>query len=113
MLRRWVVEGGEFVVSVGASSRDLRGSATVTVVGEDITPPLTPSSTLSEALAHPVAGEIIRTAMAQTDDTSAMPLDEGMLALAGDMPLRVIAAFDGMLFDEAQLDQLLAASGEA
>ncbi|MNW70003.1 hypothetical protein D3C74_491640 [compost metagenome] len=51
--------------------------------------------------------------MAQTDDTSAMPLDEGMLALAGDMPLRVIAAFDGMLFDEAQLDQLLAASGEA
>ncbi|KRD35709.1 beta-glucosidase [Oerskovia sp. Root918] len=113
VLRRWVVEGGEFVVSGGASSRDLRGSATVTVVGEDITPPLTPSSTLSEALAHPVAGEIIRTAMAQTDDTSAMPLDEGMLALAGDMPLRVIAAFDGMLFDEAQLDQLLAASGEA
>jgi len=28
VLRRWVVEGGEFVVSVGGSSRDLRGSAT-------------------------------------------------------------------------------------
>ncbi|MBD7979746.1 glycoside hydrolase family 3 C-terminal domain-containing protein [Oerskovia merdavium] len=111
VLRRWVVEGGEFVVSVGASSRDLRGSATVTVVGEDVTLPLTPSSTLSEALAHPVAGAILRDAMAAGDDgSSAMAIDESMLAMAGDMPLRVIAAFDGMMFDQSQLEQLLAAA---
>ena len=114
VLRRWVVEGGEFVVSVGASSRDLRGTASVTVVGEDITPPLTRSSTLSEALAHPVAGQILRAAIADSGDTPGdMPLDEGMMVLAGGMPLSVIASFDGMLFDQAQLDALLEAANPA
>ena len=32
----WVVESGEYVVEVGASSRDLRGRATVTVEGDDV-----------------------------------------------------------------------------
>ncbi|WP_083941605.1 glycoside hydrolase family 3 C-terminal domain-containing protein [Sanguibacter suarezii] len=111
VLRRWVVEGGEFVVSVGASSRDLREASSITVVGEDITPPLTADSTLSEALAHPVAGEILRAAMAQAGDAAgAMPLDEGMMVLAGGMPLKVIASFDGMLFDQSQLDALIQAA---
>lgn len=110
VLRRWVVEGGEFVVSVGASSRDLRGSATVTVVGEDVTPPLTPWSTLGEALAHPVAGRIVRDAMARAGGPGSTLLDDDMMAMAAGMPLRVIASFDGMPFDAAQLDQLLAAA---
>lgn len=111
VLRRWVVEGGEFIVSVGASSRDLRGSASVTVVGEDITPPLTKGSTLSEALAHPVAGDLLRAAMAAAEDSpTGMPLDEEMMVLAGGMPLHVIAAFDGMLFGEPELEALIKAA---
>lgn len=35
---RWVVEAGEFELLVGASSRDLRGRATVTVEGEVLAP---------------------------------------------------------------------------
>ena len=53
---RFVVEGGAYRVEVGASSRDLRGSATVDVAGDAPVLPLTPQSTLAAVFAHPVAG---------------------------------------------------------
>ncbi|WP_336582270.1 fibronectin type III-like domain-contianing protein [Nesterenkonia sp. PF2B19] len=50
----WVVEGGEHVVAVGASSRDLRLQASAEVPGDEVARPLTEDSTLGDALAHPV-----------------------------------------------------------
>jgi beta-glucosidase len=63
-LGRWVVEGGEYHLEVGASSRDLRTSAVVKVDGDDIKVPLTAESTLGEWLADPRGAQAITQAFA-------------------------------------------------
>ncbi|MFD6447998.1 glycoside hydrolase family 3 C-terminal domain-containing protein [Promicromonospora sp. NPDC060204] len=102
VLRRWVVEGGEFVISVGASSRDLRGSATVVVEGEDVRLPLEPLSTVAEAMAHPVVGPRIQALV------HGGAVAEDMLGMIGDMPLTVVADFGMGGFDRDGLTALLA-----
>jgi beta-glucosidase len=101
VLRRWVVEGGEFVVSVGASSRDLRGSATVVVDGDDVRMPLHALSTVAEAIDHPVVGPRVHALVhggAVADD---------MLSMIGDMPLAVVADFGLAGLTHADLTKLL------
>ncbi|MFD7307948.1 glycoside hydrolase family 3 C-terminal domain-containing protein [Promicromonospora sp. NPDC059942] len=102
VLRRWVVEGGEFVISVGASSRDLRGAATVVVEGEDVRLPLEPLSTVAEAMAHPVVGPRIQALV------HGGAVAEDMLGMIGDMPLTVVADFGMGGFDRDGLTALLA-----
>ncbi|GAA3944298.1 glycoside hydrolase family 3 C-terminal domain-containing protein [Actinoplanes auranticolor] len=58
--RGWVVEGGEFGVRVGASSRDIRLTGTVTLTGPGYAVPLTAESTVDMWLAHPAAGSWLR-----------------------------------------------------
>ncbi|MEU8230635.1 glycoside hydrolase family 3 C-terminal domain-containing protein [Actinoplanes sp. NPDC048967] len=58
--RSWVVEGGEFGVRVGASSRDIRLTGTVTLAGQGYAVPLTAESTVDVWLAHPAAGSWLR-----------------------------------------------------
>ncbi|MFN8074210.1 MAG: glycoside hydrolase family 3 C-terminal domain-containing protein [Kineosporiaceae bacterium] len=58
-VRRWVVEPGAFDIAVGASSRDLRLSATVDVDAPALVLPLDEESTIDEWVAHPVAGPIV------------------------------------------------------
>jgi beta-glucosidase len=102
VLRRWVVEGGEFVVSVGASSRDLRGSATVVVDGDDVRLPLAELSTVAEAMEHPVVGPRIDALV------HGGAVAEDMLGMIGDMPLAVVADFGLAGLDRAALAALLA-----
>jgi len=61
----WVVEGGGYTVEIGASSRDIRGSATVEVAGDPVKIPLTRESSLAEVIAHPVVGEMVQGALQQ------------------------------------------------
>lgn len=64
-LDAWVVEGGEYVVDVAASSRDIRSSVVVPVVGDPIRLPLSRTSSIGEVMAHPVVGPMVQAAIAQ------------------------------------------------
>ncbi|MDC7123396.1 glycoside hydrolase family 3 C-terminal domain-containing protein [Cellulomonas fimi] len=103
-LRRWVVEGGMFVVEVGASSRDVRGSAAVEVVGQPLWGELTAWSTLAEWQEHPVGGPLIGAVLAAGD---APPMDDTMAAMMAQTPARVFADFGLSPLTPEQLDALV------
>ncbi len=75
---RWVVEGGDYTVAVGASSRDIRSEASVSVSGDEVALPLSRESSLGEVMAHPIAGPVIQAAIAQ--------MMQGMEGVADIMP---------------------------
>ena len=103
-LRRWVVEGGTFIVEVGASSRDIRGTATVEVAGESAALPLDSMSTVAEWLAHPVGGPLLRGAMA----AAGVPeTDDEMLR---QIPLQVALSFTSGAVPPEDLAKLVAAA---
>jgi beta-glucosidase len=55
-LQRWLVEGGAYEISIGASSRDLRLSAPVELRGDVARHRLNADSSIGEILRDPVAG---------------------------------------------------------
>ncbi|MFF2050983.1 glycoside hydrolase family 3 C-terminal domain-containing protein [Leifsonia sp. NPDC058194] len=108
----WIVEGGEYVVAVGASSRDLRGSATVTVAGDGKAAPLSIESTIGEWLDHPVGSQVLGAALAQSGDAAiaGMLADPGLRRMAEGIPLVRAVGFSGNAVSAEQLDQLVAAA---
>ncbi|MFF4771641.1 glycoside hydrolase family 3 C-terminal domain-containing protein [Microtetraspora fusca] len=115
---RWVVEGGEYVVEVAASSRDVRSAVTVAVTGDDVRLPLTMDSSIGELLAHPVAGPIVRQAMSgMADDmmggtdaagASMMAHDEGLRRMLDSFPIGRLTAFPGVPVSREQIEGLIA-----
>ncbi len=107
----WVVEGGDYTVSVGASSRDLRAEVVVAVTGDAGLTELKLDSTLGEWLKHPIGGQFLGAAFAQSagSEMGAMLADPAMLRMAESMPLDRIAAFPGSPITAEQLDQLVGA----
>lgn len=109
---RWVVEGGEYTVDVAASSRDLRSSTTVEVVGDTLVLPLTRESSLAEVFAHPVAGPIVQQAVAQMASAmegaaSILPEGVDMTRMMGSFPIGRIGMIAGEHLGPEQVDQLL------
>ncbi|MDN3260856.1 glycoside hydrolase family 3 C-terminal domain-containing protein [Streptomyces sp. CSDS2] len=92
----WRVEGGAHRVEAGASSRDIRLSAEVTVTGDPSRLRLSGRNTLAEWLRHPVGGPLLRDRFARAKGERAEPsaMDDPMLRrfLSG-MPLDVISEF--------------------
>jgi beta-glucosidase len=101
-LRRWVVGGGRTVVEVGASSRDIRGTAEVAVTGEPLWGRLSAADTLTEWLAHPVGAPIVQARL------DGVELDPMMVPMMGEMPMRVLAGFGMAGFDTAELEAMVA-----
>jgi beta-glucosidase len=99
-LGRWAVEGGEYRLEVGASSRDLRSTAVVKVDGDDIRVPLTAESTLGEWLADPRGAQAIAQAFAGMGEGSgpmaAFFADPTMMMFLSATPLRRLTAFPGV-----------------
>lgn len=102
----WTVESGRARIAIGASSRDIRSTAEVVVTAEDSdeTRRLDEWSTLGEALAHSRMAAAIRGGAASGEFFA---MSDDLERMAAGMPLRVIADFEGMLFDRDQLATLL------
>ena len=110
---RFVVEGGRYEVSVGASSRDLRATGWVDVAGDVLRIPLTLNSTLAEVLADPVAGPKLAgglAAMMPVGDNTAEVLGADLLSLIGSAPIGRMVSLSAGTVTRDQLEQLL---GEA
>lgn len=87
----WVVEGGDYELTVAASSRDVRSTVTVEVSGDDVSLPLTRESSVAEALEHAEAGPILRDALGRAMGDGA---DE-LIAMVGSLPLGRLSMFGG------------------
>ena len=109
----WRVETGEFDLSVGASSRDLRSSATVTV--RSTAPDKThydQNTRLGDLVDHPVGGVFVRTVMAQMrknfgeyePGSAEQQMMDNMVA---EMPLRNLVRFAGGKLPPVVLDVLV------
>jgi beta-glucosidase len=100
---RWVVQGGVHQIAVGASSRDLRLSATVDVPGTALPSRLTADSTLREWLADSEGATALVEAVGSSKGIFADP--ESQIVL-GDFPLTTLTVFPGLGIDRAVLEQL-------
>jgi beta-glucosidase len=113
-LGRWVVEGGEYHCAVGASSRDLRGTAVAEVKGDDARVPLTTDSTLGEWLADPRGAQVLGQALAGAADTDGIMAaafsDPTMLLFLSAIPLGRMAAFPGSPLTPRLIADLVAAA---
>ena len=104
LLRRWVVEAGEFAVEVGRHSRDLPLSEVVRIDAPSITPPITIDSSLQEWLADPVGAELIAEAVADGQPDPAR--DGHFVAVIGGAPMSALANMVGLSIDRDTLVKL-------
>ena len=102
----WVLESGRYLVEVGASSRDLRGAASVEIAGNEPTRPLTLESTLAEVMAVPAAAAVAGQALGSVLGDG--EVDPDMARMFAEIPAFALAGFTGIgtakiqaLLDEA------------
>lgn len=108
---RWVVEGGEYEIQVGASSRDLRATVRVAVRGDELRIPLTAESTLGEVLANPVAADALGEMFSgMSGEMTGTALGVDIMRMMASIPLNRLANFG---VAPERLDELLAAANRA
>ena len=111
---KFIVEGGEYRLEIGASSRDIRIEASVAVDGDEVRIPLSVESSIAEVVADPVAGPKLGELMGgfgasgQDDDNG----DE-MMDLLGSMPLERITSFPGTGVELKDIQKLIEESNAA
>ncbi|MGW0902867.1 glycoside hydrolase family 3 C-terminal domain-containing protein [Streptomyces sp. NPDC002853] len=104
---RWAVEGGEFGLRVGASSRDIRLEATVELTGDAPAIPLRTDSTAEQWLAHPEAGPWLRAALG-TEGFGAVLHDPRNGPMMRAIPLSRLARFPGFPVTHGQVAEVVA-----
>lgn len=115
-LKRWAVEGGDYLFAIGASSRDLRTTVTVNVGGDDIRVPLSANSTLAEWMNDPIGAAILGQAFAAAaaegagGDMASMAMNPEFLMFLGSVPLGRLGFLAGGAFTPEAVEQLVAAA---
>jgi beta-glucosidase len=97
----WVVETNDYRIEVGASSRDIRATVTVQLVGDENRAPLSRESSLAEVLSVPAAAAELHRALAEADRSLLKSADAEMVKLIGSFPLSRLSALDPALTEEA------------
>lgn len=100
---RWVVEGGAFELRVGASSRDVRATATVELAGDAVRPPLTAETTAEDWLAHPEGGPWLRGVLGD-GEFAALLFDPRNGQMMRAIPLQRLSRMPGFPVDEDGVD---------
>jgi beta-glucosidase len=113
----WFVEGGDYTLLIGASSRDIRLEKTIHVAGDALpVKPITMNTPLADVFKNPAAAAIFRPVMFRTagDDTkkkameAAMGTDASIMAsMMESAPLRFMTQMSNQMTPE-QLDGLIA-----
>ncbi|WP_409330919.1 glycoside hydrolase family 3 C-terminal domain-containing protein [Trujillonella humicola] len=92
--QRWVLEPGEYEVSAGVSSRDLRATGLVGLTGEEVRLPLTEETTLGELLADPEAAAAITPVLAAFGgDGAADAVGTDLARMMASLPVGRLRAF--------------------
>jgi beta-glucosidase len=106
----WELEGGTFSIAVGASSRDIRLTATVEVDPGPQAVPLHPMSTLQEWIDHPIGGAVLREALTTSPvgDLSSLIEPSEFLQVVSSVPLSRMILMVNAGFSPTIIDDLLA-----
>ena len=107
--REWTVEPGLFELAVGASSRDLRLTHTITVSGTPPRPLLTGMSTLEEWLDDPSGGPALRHEIGTDPDGQPAGIlgNDELIKIIGNFTLHTLAAFPGLGITHEVLAKLI------
>lgn len=95
LLHDWYLEAGTFDIAVGASSRDLRHTTTVTLDAPDRRP-LRTDSTLDEWADHPVGNAVLREAYEAADGWGGIVDNAPLRVMMGGVPVDRLAMFPGL-----------------
>jgi beta-glucosidase len=108
-LNDWVLEGGEFELAVGASSRDLRLTTTLDIAAPPPPARLDGMSTLQEWLADPTGSPLLHKAVG-TDETGrpkGILGNDELMVVIGNFPISTLAAFSGLGLSHAIVQALI------
>jgi beta-glucosidase len=117
-LNDWVLEGGQFELAVGASSRDLRLTTTVDIAAPPLPVRLDAMATLKEWLADSTGSILLHKAVGvdETGRPKGILGNEELLPVIGNFPISTLAAFPGLGFTQdlvhSLVDQVSARAGD-
>jgi beta-glucosidase len=102
----WVVEAGEYAVQIGRSAHEIVLEASIALAGSRPTQKLSVESSVSEWLAHPVTGPLLR----RFSGAESAEGGTSVLDMVGSMSMRRLMRFPDVPIKQAQVTALLLAA---